>query len=227
MENKSIGPLQDAQEALRYVRRNAKKMNLKEDKIGVLGHSLGGIASIGAHEKNLNIDFLIQMGTPVEKYGAFFKYQTINDISVFYRIKGKTQEQVVQLLNLIYPIIINSNDFKTIRKKAKDVAKKNGLNKEFYKFISPSHIDHVKQNHEKTYKNMDIPVLYIIGGNDKFVNPKSETVLLKSFDNPSIEIKKMEGLNHWLTEKNAEVGTSLYQMDRSALEEIIKWTLKK
>lgn len=128
----------------------------KSYEIGVLGHSLGGIASIRAYEKRQNIDFLIQMGTPVEKYGAFFKYQTKNDISEFYRIKGKTQQQVIELLNLIYPIIIENEDNKTIRKKAKRTAKENGFKKDFYKFISPTHIDHVKQNHEKTYQNIKI-----------------------------------------------------------------------
>lgn len=199
----------------------------KSRKIGILGHSLGGIASIGAYEKNQNIDFLIQMDTSIEKNGAFFKYQTINNISKFYQIKGKTQEQVVELLNLFYPIIVNNDDFKTIRVKAKKVAKENGFKKDFYKFISPAHIDHVKQNHEKTYKNINIPVLYIIGGNDKFVNPISETKKLKSFNNKNIQIKIMNGLNHWLTEKNAKAGTSLYQMDKSALTEIINWTLEK
>ncbi len=205
-----------------------RKLNLtKSHKIGVLGHSLGGIASIGAYEKNQNIDFLIQMDTPVEKYGAFFKYQTINNISDFYQIKGKTQKQVVELLELIYPVIVNNDDFKTIRVKAKKIAKENGFKKDFYKFISPAHIDHVKQNHEETYKNINIPVLYIIGENDKFVNPISETEKLKSFNNTNIQIKIMNGLNHWLTEKNANAGTSLYQMDRSALTEIINWTLEK
>lgn len=42
MKDKSIGPLQDAQEAVRHIRRNAKKWNLDTDKIGILGYSAGG-----------------------------------------------------------------------------------------------------------------------------------------------------------------------------------------
>ncbi|MBP1840494.1 alpha/beta hydrolase [Formosa algae] len=42
MEDKTIGPLQDAQEAMRYVRENVKRYNLNIDKIGVLGFSAGG-----------------------------------------------------------------------------------------------------------------------------------------------------------------------------------------
>src|SRR5690606_5735772 len=42
MEDKSIGPLQDVQEAIRIVRRNASKWHIKTDRVGVMGFSAGG-----------------------------------------------------------------------------------------------------------------------------------------------------------------------------------------
>ena len=42
MEDKSVGPLQDAQEALRIVRKNAEKWNINPNKIGIMGFSAGG-----------------------------------------------------------------------------------------------------------------------------------------------------------------------------------------
>lgn len=42
MKNKSVGPLQDAQEAIRKIRRNANEWNIDPHKIGVLGFSAGG-----------------------------------------------------------------------------------------------------------------------------------------------------------------------------------------
>lgn len=42
MEDKSIGPLQDVQEAIRTIRRNAKEWNILPNKIGVMGFSAGG-----------------------------------------------------------------------------------------------------------------------------------------------------------------------------------------
>ncbi len=42
MKNKNIGPLQDAQEAMRYVRENATKWNIDSNKIGTIGFSAGG-----------------------------------------------------------------------------------------------------------------------------------------------------------------------------------------
>ena len=42
MKNKSIGPLQDAQEAMRIVRRNADEWKIDPNKVGIMGFSAGG-----------------------------------------------------------------------------------------------------------------------------------------------------------------------------------------
>lgn len=42
MKDKTIGPLQDAQEAMRFIRKNANQWNLDPTKIGVIGFSAGG-----------------------------------------------------------------------------------------------------------------------------------------------------------------------------------------
>lgn len=42
MKDKSVGPLQDAQEAMRIIRRNASRWKINQHKIGVIGFSAGG-----------------------------------------------------------------------------------------------------------------------------------------------------------------------------------------
>jgi len=51
MINKSIGPLQDAQQALIQVRRNAKAWGIDPEKVGVMGFSAGGhlASTVGTH----------------------------------------------------------------------------------------------------------------------------------------------------------------------------------
>ncbi len=51
MEDKSTGPLQDAQEALRMVRRNAKEWNIDPGRVGIMGFSAGGhlASSLSTH----------------------------------------------------------------------------------------------------------------------------------------------------------------------------------
>jgi acetyl esterase/lipase len=71
MTDKSIGPLQDAQQAIKTLRKRASEWNVNENKIGIMGFSAGGhLASTAAthHDKayipdtenfNLRPDFLI------------------------------------------------------------------------------------------------------------------------------------------------------------------------
>ncbi len=42
MKDKSIGPLQDAQRALQYVREHADELNINPQKVGIMGFSAGG-----------------------------------------------------------------------------------------------------------------------------------------------------------------------------------------
>lgn len=75
MLKKEIGPLQDAQQAIRFVRMNAHRWKIDPNKIGIMGFSAGGhLASTAAtHYKNpvidetgtsLRPDFLV-LGYPV------------------------------------------------------------------------------------------------------------------------------------------------------------------
>jgi acetyl esterase/lipase len=58
MVDKTIGPLQDAQQAVLMVRQNAAKWGLKADKIGIIGFSAGGhLASTeGTHFDKVLVD---------------------------------------------------------------------------------------------------------------------------------------------------------------------------
>ncbi len=51
MVNTSVGPLQDAQEAIRIVRRHAKEWNINPGRIGIIGFSAGGhlAATLSTH----------------------------------------------------------------------------------------------------------------------------------------------------------------------------------
>lgn len=71
MRNKAIGPMQDAEQAIRMVRMNAKKWGIDSNKIGIIGFSAGGhvASTLGTHfskslianEENISLrpDFMI------------------------------------------------------------------------------------------------------------------------------------------------------------------------
>jgi acetyl esterase/lipase len=53
MQDKTIGALQDAQESMRFIRRNAAKWNINAEKVGVIGFSAGGhlASTLSTHYK--------------------------------------------------------------------------------------------------------------------------------------------------------------------------------
>ena len=58
MKDKSIGPLQDAQQAMRFVRQRASEWNLDSNRIGVVGFSAGGhlASTLATHYDQPKID---------------------------------------------------------------------------------------------------------------------------------------------------------------------------
>lgn len=57
MVDKTYAPLQDAQQAIYLVRKDAKKFNIKKNKIGILGFSAGGhfASTLGSHYADIKI----------------------------------------------------------------------------------------------------------------------------------------------------------------------------
>lgn len=202
---------------------------LSNKKIGVLGHSLGGFASIGAYGKGCNFDFLIQMSTPVQKNGAFIKYQALTNSDGFYTVKNKTTDEIIAFIDALSKMVVLNDSYKTIRKKGKRIMKAMGFKKVLHLVINPLQVDLIKQNHETTYKNCVVPILYIIGSEDKIVSSNNETETLKNMNNTNLEIKIIDNVNHWLSNKIGpkKMDKSLYQMNSVALSEIINWSLKQ
>lgn len=212
-----------------YAFHSLRKMNeLSNKKIGILGHSLGGIASIGAYSKECEFDFLIQMATPVENNGAFIKYQARTNTDGFYTVKNKSTSEVVNFIDEISKSVKETDNYKTSKSKANKIMKRMGFRKGNH-IVNPLIIDLMKQNHEETYQNSKIPILYIIGTEDRIVSSTNEITALNKMNNSMIDIKVVENVNHWLSEKIAptKMEKSLYNMNKKAIYEIVKWTLEK
>lgn len=204
---------------------------LKDKQIGVLGHSLGGMASIVAHQiisdQDNQIDFLIQIASPVKSFSDASRYQiqTLPN----YQVKNRSKKELVSLLDtLVY--ITNQNKYSSIsdtalREKGIQAIKKKGFELQDIKFWSYTHIDLYKHDYENAYKQLQIPTIYLIGSKDKYVDPISEVNRLKEIKNPLITVKVLDNLNHYLTSGvlNADV---LYNIDDSATETIMNWIEK-
>ena len=204
--------------------------NLEGKQIGVVGHSLGGMASIVTHQIISNpkhqIDFLIQIASPVKSFSDASRYQikTLPN----YQVKNKSKKHLIQLLDtLVYITNFNKNSNisdTALRQKGILAIKKKGFELNDIKFWSYTHIDLYKHDYEEAYKLLQIPTIYLIGSRDKYVNPISEVNRLQQIKNPQITIKVMNDLNHYLTKGTLE--SNLYEIDDSATKTIMNWIEK-
>lgn len=158
---------------LYYALDNIQKIDsLSNKKIGALGHSLGGIATIDAYQNTLKIDFLILMATPIEKFGKFNKPQ--------YNSRRNPE---------------------------------------------------IKVSTKMLFQNLQIPMLFIAGTNDSFFNSTETAALIHDLNNKNIEVKIINGLNHFLRAgsddwKKTKEYHNLYEIDPQALNEITSWIAK-
>jgi alpha-beta hydrolase superfamily lysophospholipase len=89
----------------------------------------------------------------------------------------------------------------------------------------------VKLSTQLLFQNLQIPMLFIAGTNDSFFDSKKTATLINALNNKNIEVKILNGLNHFLRAgyddwKKTNEYSNLYEIDHQALTEIVNWTSK-
>lgn len=199
-------------------------------KIGIIGHSYGGLITIDAIEKGLRCDFLIQWSTSVERATELFKYQiktgqNRQEKNLQYS-DNETKFKVMDSISKIIDRNPTLDEF-SLKKVIYSTMKKYGYKKnDFGWYITfSSYTELIKRNFIPVYENLKIPTLYIIGNNDEFVDPIANITLLKKINNKNIDIKVFESLNHYLTNtKILEQDSSKYEIDDVVKTYLLDWT---
>ncbi|WP_323027546.1 alpha/beta hydrolase [Gelidibacter japonicus] len=209
-----------------------KSQTLKNKEIGFLGHSLGGIVSLQAIDKQVKPDFLIQWSAPVGKPRDLLKYQISNGIKNYDKlIVGETTNDKIKTLDYVFELI-DKNPNKTaweIWKVAKKESKKYGINKNsFSNYLMPHKLEEARIDNTKTLENIDFPTLVIIGKDDILVDPIQSKNKLDEIGNSNIEFKEIEGLNHFMTENGIdEMTNEIYNVDLKFKEYLVNWINKQ
>lgn len=206
-------------------------------KIGLLGHSLGGMVTMSLVEKGTKPDFLIQWATPVQKNGEFLKYQLKTGMNKFENeLIFDSLEKKMEVMTIFHNSFGGTSTENTWKedlkiskealKKAKEIGYTSKNYTRFYycNLLSLKHI--VKKDFENIYAKTEIPILYIIGTNDIFIDSTAEVNKLKSFQNSKVKIVVLDGFNHYLT-KEKQLLKPTYEIDNLAKDEIINWVVNQ
>lgn len=212
---------------------------VKDKKVGIIGHSLGGLIAIDVmNKKEINPDFLVQWAAPVESFGEWFKYQLKNGIGELpLQLRYDNLEEAYHIMDLYNKAFAATQDATTLEQdvellqKIKKMARKQGYtSRRFARFRYATFYTQrslIKKDFEQMYATLEIPTLYVIGSKDIIVDPVAGVEKLKSLGNNNIEIKVLEGLDHYLTtEPELILGKEMYDIDENASACMINWILK-
>lgn len=215
--------------------RNNSSFSTK--KIGLLGHSLGGMVTMSLVEKGVKPDFLIQWATPVQKHAEFLKYQLKTGMNKFANeLIFDSVEKKIEVMTIFQNYFGGTSTENTgkedlkISKEALKKAKEIGYTAKNYNrfyycnLVSLKHL--VKKDFENIYAKTKIPILYIIGTNDICVDQVAEVAKLQSFKNENIKIVVLDGFNHYLT-KEKRLNGPTYEIDNLAKDEIVNWVINQ
>ncbi len=227
----------DVEYAIEYLQ---KREDINKEKIGLIGHSEGGIiASIIASE-NKTIDFIVLMAGPAlrgDKLLLLQKYKMETQMGIDKQLVAYNQ----QIFAGAYKIILNehinkelisdslSKYFTSKYGQALPELQKMALIKQL---TSPWMIDFIRLDPVVYLSKVNCPVLAINGSRDMQVPSKENLAQLEDvLKNSKSRIKELPNLNHLFQECDSgaigEYATIEQTLSPIALKEILNWIKKQ
>ncbi|MBK7631423.1 MAG: alpha/beta fold hydrolase [Ignavibacteriales bacterium] len=226
------------------------RKEIDKTKIGLIGHSEGGMIAPMAAVQSKDIAFIVLMAGPGISGDSLLYLQG----ELIQRANGTSEEEIQKSIKLqkeIFAIIKNTNDDKKLD---------NDLREKFYtEYATMTEEEKSKLGDPEVYLNMQIstitspwfkyflkyepvpvlekvtcPVLAINGGNDLQVPPKENLSAidsaLKKGGNKNFEVKELAGLNHLFqtstTGAISEYGKIEETISPIALKTMLDWIKK-
>jgi hypothetical protein len=226
----------DVEYAIEYLQ---KRKEINKNKIGLIGHSEGGIIATIIASENKDIDFIVLMASSTlrgDKLLLLQKYKIETQMGVNKQLVDNNQ----QIFAGAYKIILNeslekevlsdtlSHYFLSKYGKALPENKKNAL---INQLTSTWMINFIRLDPAVYLEKVTCPILAINGNKDLQVPSKEnleviENIFRKS-ENTKVKIKELEGLNHLFQECETgapnEYATIEQTISPIALKEIMNW----
>ena len=232
----------DVLSAIKYLKT---RKEIESDKIGLIGHSEGGLIAPIAAVKSDDVSFIVLMagpGTPGEKI-------LLQQNEIIAKLSGMSEEKIKsQLENVkgVFDIVVNTENTDTLKTKLKHYINKRidehkievpaSMNKEELISLQLSQLSSPWMKYFLSYdpavnlRKVKCPVLAINGSKDVQVLPENLKIIesaLNEGGNKNVTIKEFPGLNHLFQECSTglmnEYSTIEQTISPEALREISGW----
>lgn len=212
----------DVEAAMEYIKN---RKDLKKSKIGLIGHSEGGLIAPIVASRNENVDFIVLLSGP----GVIGREVLESQAWEIAKLSGASQEVLKfnkSITDRLYDVVLTEKDIDSVETKTKDTLKKYRdelleAKNSFAIYVSDNMIDQIaslgknkwmnafiKTNTQDYLKKVTCPVLALNGSKDVQILPKLNLdgieSALKKANNDDVTIKELDGLNHLF--QTAETG---------------------
>lgn len=223
----------DVTAAVNYL-KSRKEINKK--KIGLIGHSEGGIIAPIVASKNKSVNFIILMaGTAVPGSDLLLKQQ--EDIARASEMDENEIKRVIETNKKIFEMVVEINDIDTLREKITQIIVQNthldanAADLQVKQITTPWMINFIQYNPTLALEKVKCPVLAINGTKDLQVSskinlPAIEKALKKAGNNMT-SIIELPDLNHLFQECKVGLPKEYSEIDQTisplALRTISDW----
>lgn len=226
------------------------RKEIDKNKIGLAGHSEGGLIAPMASNRKEEISFIVLMAGPGLRGDKILLRQQ----ELIARAEGTPEERIAvdnELAARMYELIISEQDISVLRAKLKDLIhegysklsekeknqdpdEESSVNRTLAQITSPWFLYFVRYDPYPELKKVDVPVLAVIGEKDLQVPAKEDLALiegaLKAGGNKNYKVLELPGLNHLfqtaVTGRVTEYGTIEETFSPSAMEIIADWIIQ-
>lgn len=230
----------DVEFAIKYLQT---RKEIDKNKIGLIGHSEGGIIAQIVASKNKDIDFIVLMAGSTlrgDKLLLLQKYKIETQMGINKQLVENNQK----IFAGAYEIILNKNFDKEVISdslsnyfvsKYGNKLPENQKNALINQLTSPWMISFIRLDPAIYLEKVSCPILAINGDKDLQVPSKENLEIIenifKNSNNTNVETKELENLNHLFQEcetgATSEYATIEQTISPKALQEMSNWILKQ
>lgn len=225
---------EDALFAFNYLEKKYKK-----SKVGIIGHSEGGLIAPIIASENTNVDFIVLMAGP----SVTGKEVILDQSELIMRKSGMPDSLIsnqIEFSKELLDFIIDEKNKEDLKKKSIDLTK-SLITKYHIEVPSYSTIDKVSRQTVETYlspwmntflkinpldyiSKVNCPILALFGGNDLQVSLRANLMKMykQSKEKPNMKVKVFEGLNHLFQKSETGLPSEYGQIEETLNEGVMK-----
>jgi uncharacterized protein len=225
----------DAEAGVAYL---GSRPEVDRHKIGLIGHSEGGVIAPMVAAANPSVAFIVMMAGPGVPGADIIVEQTLRIVEA----SGKSHEEAEKDAaeeRKILALVEQEKDDAELAKKLRDVLggqiPEATLNNQIKTLSSPWYREFIQYDPATALRKVTCPVLALIGEKDLQVPPDQNLPairkILESSGNKNFEVDELPGLNHLFqpakTGAPSEYGEIELTISPIALEKISSWIMKQ